>query len=296
MRTIAWLMVAGVLGAGCERTEQPNKTASIAVTDDARRSVQLEHPATRIVSLMPTVTDLVVGMGHASALIARTDYDNDPRIAQLPSIGGGLTPSVEWITARQPDLVISWPDNGSRSIVATIAANGTPVYAARTETIADALRTIRNLGVLLAAPSSADSLTRALTAALDSTRRSVAGLKRVRVAYVLAIDPPTIAGPRTFIDELITIAGGENVFRDSQQSWPQISLEELVRLDPDVIVLARESSTDPQQLLGDLAGWKSMRAVRMNHIHRVSPDYFNRSGPLMPRAAHELAVFFQQMR
>jgi iron complex transport system substrate-binding protein len=297
LRAIAAVVAVCVLIAGCERNRpSTDTTRRISVQDDAGRSVTLPRAAARIVSLLPTVTDLVIALGHAERLIARTDYDADPRIAHLPSIGGGLTPSIEWLAAQQPDLVVSWPDNASRSLVSKIESVGVPVYAARTETIADALRTIHNMGVLLNAASAADSLAHSITSELDSVRGAVSGLKRARVAYVLAVQPLTIAGPATFIDELIQIAGGENVFADVRQPFPEVNLEELVRRDPDVIVLARESTSDAEDLLRKLPGWRELRAVQRGHVHRVSPDYFNRSGPLMPRAARELAQFFDAAR
>jgi iron complex transport system substrate-binding protein len=296
LRYLMSIMVACVLIAGCERKSQSTTAAPLVVTDDAQRSVQLLHPATRVVSLLPSVTDLIVAMGRAHVLIARTDYDEDPRLAKLPSVGGGLTPSVEWLAAQKPDLVVSWPDQGTRSIVTHIVSVGVPVYAASTETIEDALRTLRNVGVLLHATSAADSLERSITAALDSTRQSVAGMRRVRVAYVLSIDPTFIAGPGTFIDELIRVAGGENVFGDLKQSWPQVSLEEFALRDPDVIVLARDSDEPAQEVVGTLPGWRNLRAVKARHVYRVSAHYFNRPGPLMPRAARELANFFSTAR
>jgi iron complex transport system substrate-binding protein len=296
LRTLTALAVVCVLIAGCERNEPPPVSAPIVVHDDAGRTIQLQQPALRIVSLMPTVTDLVIALGFADRLIARTDYDTDARIRALPSIGGGLTPSVEWLAAQKPDLVISWPDNSSRSLVGRIEAVGIPVYAARTDTIANTLMMIRNLGVLLGATSAADSLAADITGALDSVRLSVRGLRPVRVAYVLSVTPPTIAGPGTFIDELIRIAGGENVFADIRQLYPEVNLEEIVRRNPDVIVLAREGADDRTDMLRELPGWRDLNAVRNGRIHRVSPDYFNRSGPLMPRAARELAQFFSQAR
>jgi iron complex transport system substrate-binding protein len=285
-----------VLIAGCERTAEPSRAANYVVQDDAGRTVQLAQPATRIVSLLPTVTDVIIAMGFADRLIARTDYDTDPRLRALPSIGGGLTPSVEWIAAQQPHLVVSWPDNSARALVGRIEAAGVPVYAARTDTIANTLDIIGDLGVLLDARAAADSLQRSITAALDSVRASVAGKRRVSVAYVLSVQPPTIAGPRTFVAELIRIAGGTNAFADIGKLYADVNLEELIRRDPDVIVLARESTADPNQTLAALPGWRNLRAVRTGRVHRVSPDYFNRSGPLMPRAARELAHFFDEAR
>ena len=289
-------VVASLLIAGCGQTEQPADETKIVVTDDAGREVSLSGPAQRIVSLMPTVTDLIVAMGQADRLIARTDYDVDPRIRHLPSIGGGLTPSVEWIAAQHPDLVVAWPDNASRSLVAKIDAVGVPVYGARTDTIANTLTIIRNLGTLMDARASADSLEQSITSALDSVRISARGKKRVRVAYVLAVDPPTVAGPGTFINELIAIAGGENAFGDLRQPYAEINIEEIIARNPHVIVFAREGSGDAQRALASLPGWRDLESVRSGRVHRVSPDYFNRSGPLMPRAARELAQFFDQAR
>lgn len=278
--------------AGCERSERPVINSGIVAEDGAGRLVRLDASATRIVSLMPTVTDLIIAMGHADRLIARTDYDVDPAIRALPSVGGGLTPSVEWLAAQQPDLVIAWPDNAARSLVGKIEAVGVPVYSARTDTIFNTIEVIRDLGVLLDARRAADSLEHAITGALDSVRTASKRRASVSVAYVLSISPPTVAGPGTFINELIVIAGGSNVFGDVRQPYPEINLEELLRRDPDVIVLARESTTDTGESLAKLPGWRELRAVKAGRVHRVSPDYFNRSGPLMPRAARELAQFF----
>jgi len=296
LRPLTALLLACVLLAGCERKQQPADTAPIAVTDDAGRAVRLPQPATRIVSLMPTVTDLIIAMGHADRLIARTDYDLDTTIAKLPSLGGGLTPSVEWLAAQKPDLIVSWPDHGTRSIVGKMESVGLHVYAAKTDTLANTYTTIRNLGVLLDAKRSADSLANAITLGLDSVRASIAGRTPVRVAYLVSVAPPTVVGPHTFIDELVKVAGGVNVFADIGQLYPEVNIEELVQRDPDVIVIARENEADLRAELAVLPVWRELRAVKAGRVHRVSPYDFNRSGPLMPRAARVLADFFHPAR
>ena len=284
------LLLLIALGACAERAPEP-ATTEIVVTDDASRTVHLKQPATRVVSLMPTVTDLLIAMGATDRLIARTDFDTDPRLARLPSLGGGLTPSVEWLASQKPDLVISWPDHGTRSLVDQLATVGVPVYSARSESIDDSYRIVTNLGTLLGMKTQADSLRRNLRAALDSVRARTRVRAPVAVAYVVGIDPPMVAAAGTFIDELVTIAGGRNVFPDLQL-WPQVSLEELVQRDPAVIVLANNDSVDALAQLRTLPGWRELTAVKQGRVHRVSPYLFNRSGPLMPNAARELAQFF----
>lgn len=286
-------VVLVVLLAACVDTVPQRRNTSISVTDDAGRAVELSAPAMRVVSLVPTVTDLIIAMRGQNRLIARTDYDTDPRVAHLPSLGGGLTPGIEWLAAQKPHLVISWPDHGSRSLVTRLATINIPAYAARTESIEDSYRILEHLGVLLDLRQQADSLTRAIRSELDAVRNEAAGKPRVVVAYVVGVDPPMVAASGTFIDELITIAGGRNAFPELKL-WPQVSLEAMVQRNPDAIVLADTDTTDAVTLMQNMPGWRDLKAVKHGRVHRVSPYLFNRSGPSMPSAAHELAQFFQR--
>jgi iron complex transport system substrate-binding protein len=286
--------VACVCACACAETP-PQRTAadssSVFVRDDAGREVRLAAPAQRVVSLMPTVTDLLIALRVHDRLIARTDFDTDSSIAQLPSLGGGLTPSVEWLAAQKPDLVISWPDQGSRSLVNQLGRVGVPVYSARSESIEDTYRILGHIGELLDISAKTDSLTHAIRAGLDSVRSTIINKPPTKVAYVVGVDPPMVAAGGTFIDELITIAGGQNIFAELKL-WPQVNLEDLLQRDPDVVILADTNTDDPVRKLQRLAGWRELRAVKNKKVYRVSPYFFNRSGPTMPRAAAELAGFF----
>ena len=277
--------------ACAERESVPDTATAVAAEDVTGRVVQLPAPAQRIVSLMPTVTDLLLAMRVQDRLIARTDYDTDTAVAHLPSLGGGLTPSIEWLTAEKPDLVISWPDQGARALVKQLMRVDIPVYSARSESIQDTYDILADLGVLLGLESTADSLSRAIRTALDSVQNAVRDRERVNVVYVVGLEPTTVAAGGTFIDELITIAGGRNIFAQLRL-WPQVNLEEVIQRDPDVIVLADTNLEDPVTLLRGLPGWRELRAVKAGRVYRVSPWFFNRSGPTMTSAARELARFF----
>jgi ABC-type Fe3+-hydroxamate transport system substrate-binding protein len=264
--------------------------APLTVVDDAGRRVTLAAPARRVISLIPSVNELVVAMGAADRLVARTDYDKDPRLAGLPSVGGGLTPSLEWIAQRRPDLVIGWPDTRSRSLVERLGRLGIPVYTASSQTIEDAFSVAENLGVLLGRRAAADSLVRAIRTGLDSVRASVSGEAKPDVLYLIGLDPPMGAGPGTFVDELLDVAGGRNVLQDTGVLWPQLSLEDIVRRDPDIVIVAQA----PQQpgLLRHLrsaAGWSSLRAVRDGRVYQVDAYRYNRPGPHMVEIARDLA-------
>ncbi|MEX2285212.1 MAG: helical backbone metal receptor [Gemmatimonadota bacterium] len=263
---------------------------SIVVLDHAQRTVRLDSAAQRVISFMPAVTDMLLALGAQDRLIARTAFDTDARIAHLPSTGNALTPSLEWVAAQKPDLVIAWPDQPSRSVVGRLSELGVPVYAAVTETNADVMKTIRDLGLLLGLETPADSLTHAITSQLDAVRASVQSRPRARVVYVLSIEPLMVAGPGTYIDELIAVAGGENVFSDGSARWSQVSLEELLKRTPAAIVIATDSG-DALARVRALPAWRNLAAVREGRVIGVDPNLFNRPGPAIPAAARELARF-----
>jgi iron complex transport system substrate-binding protein len=262
---------------------------ALSVTDGADRTVTLDAPARRVVSMMPSVTEWVIAMGAVDRLVARTDYDDHPAVADLPSVGGGLTPSVEWLAARDPDLVVAWPDAPSRSLVARLEALGIPVYAAPSETIAQGLATARDVGTLLGRDSAAEAAVAEVRAGLDSVAALVDGRPRPDVLFLIGLDPLMAAGPGTFIDELLRRGGGRNVLADTDILWPQLSLEAVVRRAPDVVIVGSAGVSDPLATLRQRPGWRDVPAVRNGRVHAVDPNLVNRPGPRMDEAAGTLA-------
>lgn len=291
-RTLVGPAIALVLAGACADAAPRDEVAAITVVDDAGRTVRLAAPAARLVSLVPSVTEGIVALGAADRLVARTDYDTDPALAGLPSVGRGLTPNLEWLAARRPELVIAWPDARSRSVVERLAAVGVPVYGARVESLADLSRTIMNLGRLLAREAAADSLDRRFAAELDAVRRAVAGRPRVGVAYLVSLEPPIVSGPGTFIHELLETAGAENVFADAHALWPQVGLEQLVARQPEAVVVAQGEVSGAQlRRLRAAPGWRDLAAIRAGRLLEVDVDLFNRPGPRLPEAARRLAAW-----
>jgi len=107
--------------------------------------------------------------------------------------------------------------------------------------------------------------------------------------YVGYIDPPMTTGPRTFIGQLISLAGGRLVFTDSSQLWPNVAMEEIVRRDPDILIVpVGETTTNPLANLRERTGWRSLRAVRLGHVATVSADLLNRPSPSIAQSARVL--------
>lgn len=265
--------------------------SNIRVTDDAGRVITLAAPAERVISMIPAQTEVVKILAGAHRLVARTQWDTDPDLAHLPSTGNALTPSVEWLAAQHPDLVIAWPDNSSRNVTEQLRPLGIPVYSSRVESLADISSMIHRLGLLLGTPARADSLVHALDAQLDTVRKSVADLDRPSVLYALSIDPPMAAGGSTFVSALIDAAGGRNVFGELKQLWPQVGLEDIIQRQPDVILLpVGESTSGSAALLRTRAGWRDLGAVRNGRVYEVDANLFHRPGATVGIAARTTAA------
>jgi len=285
------LVLVAAAATTCDRpAPEPGPAAPIVVTDDAGRTVELPSPAQRVVSLIPSMTDVVIAIGASDRLVARTRYDTDPRIADLPSLEDALTPSVEWLIQREADLVIAWPDRQSRTVVTRLAELGVPVYTSTIETLDDMRRGVEHLGTLLGLRASTDSLVGALDAAISDVREAVADRPVVDVVYLIGLDPPVAAGTGSFIDELISIAGGHNVLADAPSAWPPVSVEEIVARRPDVLLIAvPESGEEVHRRLLTMPGLRRLDAVRQGRVRVLDASQFNRPGPGLIEAVRVLA-------
>jgi iron complex transport system substrate-binding protein len=284
-----------LLLAACGTDASPRAPAArdrpITLIDDGGRTVTLPRAARRIVSLVPSATETVLALGAGDRLVGRTRFDRDSAVAALPVVGGGLDPNLESMVELAPDLVVSWfseekPDTRKRLDAAGIAS-----LSLSLEDTTDAFRAVTMLGQALDLSAGADSLLRRLRDSLADTRRLAARQERRRVFYVVYNDPPMTMGPATFIAQILDLAGGENIFADAATNWPTVSLEEVVRRDPDVVVLPVGEM--PARTLGRLRtepGWRELRAVRRGCVVQVVADVVNRPGPNIAQAAEQLRV------
>jgi len=246
--------------------------------------------AVRVVSLIPSLSEIVVALGAADQLVARTDYDTDPALADLPSVGGGLDPNLEALVGLGAELVLMPGVRETPALVGRLADFGIEGWVLETETIDDLLDAVTEIGARLDRRGPADSLRAAIQAGLDDVRGRVEGRPPVSVMYVVWGDPPMTAGSRTFVDEVIRIAGGRNVFGDSPIQWPTVGFEAIVDRAPDMIIWPRgEVGGADLDQIAQRPGWRDVAAVQARRVIFVDADLFNRPGPGVVEAARELA-------
>jgi iron complex transport system substrate-binding protein len=222
----------------------------IALTDADGRALRLPRPAERVVSLVPSATLTLQALGAGALLVARTDHDTASWMAALPSVGGGLQPSLEAIVAARPDLVIRFAGPQDTRTPAALDGLGIPSLAIRPDRISDVLESVRLLGAATGRAAAADSLARSLRSGLDSVRAAFAGRPTVQVAYVLGGEPPWVAGPGTYIQELLEIAGGRNAFEDLGSLYAAVSVEEFLARRIEVILTPDAGRLDPRIAAG----------------------------------------------
>jgi ABC-type Fe3+-hydroxamate transport system substrate-binding protein len=282
------LMLLSVLLLACDRAHPlPADDRIISVVDDEGRTIALARGARRVISLLPAATEIVTALDASDRLIGRTDEDSGYHLSRVASVGRVLNPSIERMVALQPDLVIVWAD--AHELLRRLAEAGIPAYAARFERLTTATSHIQRVGRLLGVPGRGDSLARAITSELHLISDRFAHAERPTVLYLLDIDPVWTAGANTFIDDLIGIAGGRNVFADLPSPWSEVALEAIVARQPDVIIVALPPARVRSNTWFQRAGWRELRAVQNNAVHFIDAEQVNRPGPSIITAARQLA-------
>jgi ABC-type Fe3+-hydroxamate transport system substrate-binding protein len=251
----------GVLALGaCERA--PAAVGSTS-TDDFGDTIVVTSPPRRIVSLNPTTTELLYAIGAGGRLVGRTSYDRIPAEVQaVPDLGPGLRPNVEAVLAARPDLVILYASQDNRDAARRLRAAHVTTVSYKVDRIADFARVTEALGRLTgdsaAARATIDSVGRTLAATLAQT----AGLPHPRVFWFLWESPLLAVGGGSFLNEMLKVAGGRNVYDTLPGPSPVVTFEDLLRRDPDVILASRTTRT---KMLAD-PKWRTLRAVRDGRV------------------------------
>lgn len=259
------------------------------ITDFQGRTVSIAAQPRRIVSIGPSNTEFLFALGAGDRVVGRDDFSDAPAAAQQVEKVGGVKVSVEKVVSLRPDLVISV--KLSDGTIERIAGAGIPVLVVDPQSLRDVTRTAILLGRAIGVDG--DALASSIDAKLEALRQKVAAATtRPRVFHeVDASDPgkPFTAGPGSYIDDLITLAGGANVAASAGTAYPQISLEEVVRADPEIIVLGdADYGTTPQQVAAR-PGWSVISAVKNGKVFAISDSLVSRPGPRVTDAAEAYA-------
>jgi iron complex transport system substrate-binding protein len=259
--------------------------------DEVGRTVRVPQPVQRVISLAPSLTETIYALGLQERLVADTDFcDYPPEALKKPKVGGAINPSLEQIVALRPDLVLVTKSLNRLETVHALDGLGIPSYATDPHTVEEIVSSTERLAGVLGVPDAGAALAADLERHLADLRQRLSGLPPRHVLFVVWSDPLISAGKNTFIADALRLAGASSIV-DSSQDWPQMSLEEVVRLQPDFLVFAESHSDSGQSqfdLLAERPGWRGLDAVR-NRRFAVISDAVNRPAPRIVSAIEDLA-------
>ena len=244
------------------------------------------QPPTRIVSLNPTTTEIVFAIGAGARMIGRSQWDSWPDSARrVPDLGPAVRPNVETTLAAHPDLVLLYASADDRPAATRLRAAGVPVAGLRIDRIEDFRRATRDIGALLGDSARAESVVDSVDVTLARVRAATRGLARPTV-FMPTWESPVIAiGGGSFLNEIIDIAGGRNVYGDIAAPSPTVSLEDVVARDPDVVLASPETRT---RMLSD-PRWQALRAVREGRVLAFDTTVVGRPSVVLGQAAVSIA-------
>jgi iron complex transport system substrate-binding protein len=260
------------------------------VVDELGRTVRIPQPVRRIVSLSPSSTETIYALGLQDRLVGDTDYCNYPLDAQKKTkVGGAINPSLEVIASLHPDLVLVTKLNRLET-AQSLAELGIPSYATDPHTVADILSSIKTLADVLGVPESGASVAEDMQRRLNDLQHRIGDLPPIRVLFVVWTQPLISTGQHTFLADALRHAGAVSIV-NSSQDWPQVNLEEVVKLQPDFLVFAESQPGDSSrevEKLATLPGWKIVHAIR-DRRYAVISDAVNRPAPRIVSAIEQLA-------
>jgi iron complex transport system substrate-binding protein len=282
---------AGGTAAGSSSASATAVAHKIMLKDDTGKPVTLKSPAARVVSLAPANTEMAYAVGGGSKMVAGTSYDDYPAAAKsLPKIGDFSNPSVEKIVSMRPDLVLAAGgiQAGLRSKLENL---GVQVYVVDPTTLDQTMKDLHNLGLLMGTGATADALVAKMKTDVKAVTDKVAGLPKPTVFFEVYPKPLMTTGKGTFIDDLITLAGGTNIAAGAGSGYLNFSNEVLFKDDPDVYIAPIGSQADPGQI-SKRPGYNQLKAVVSKRVFTIADDLVVRPGPRLVQGLQQLARMF----
>jgi iron complex transport system substrate-binding protein len=225
--------------------------AQIEVDDFGDTLRTSSTPPHRIVSLNPATTEMLFAMGDGNRVVGRTRWDTYPAAAlSVADLGDGLRPNVEAVLSVHPDLVVLYAAADNRDAAARLRAAGITTLSVRDDRLADFRRVLSLLGAALHDSAAARTVADSVTASVGGVRAATNGLAPVTVVWPIEIAPLRVIGGGSYLNDLLTDAGGRNVYGTMPDPSPQVSLEDVLRRNPAVILTTaatvRAMRSDPR--------------------------------------------------
>jgi len=251
------------------------------ITDQLGRSVTVPDKPQRVVSLAPSITEIVFALDQGHRLKGVTTYSDYPTEAfKLPKVGSYVHLDLEKIVALKPDLCIAIKDGNPRVVAQRLESLKIPVYAVDPNNLKTIMNTVLEIGALLNAKDRADQLVQNMDLRIHKVKSLVAkATHRPKVFFQIGVSPIVSVGTHTFIHELIIIAGGSNLAA-GPIPYPRFSREKVLSLSPEILIITSMArSAVFEKVKAEWEKWPNMPAVRNQRIYLEDSNFFDRPTP-----------------
>ena len=284
---IVLLSLFASLVTGCQAQFQPG-----TYTDDMGREVAIDQIPQRIVSFGPSITEILFALGLEDKVVGVGDYSDYPEAAKLkPKVGGAFNPSLEKIVELEPDLVLTVKQE---QLNMELDALGIRFMVLDPKDIDGIFKDIELIGKVTGTKKRAEELIKNMQDSVSQVLAQVKDIPKVRVFFIVDatdLTLPWTAGTGSFIDALITMAGGENIAAKGQDAWVQFSLEQIVSSNPEVIIIQTMTGGIPtvsKEVLEASPAWGEMTAVKQDKMRFIDGDLVSRPGPRIVQGLEEM--------
>ncbi len=259
--------------------------------DEVGRKVTLTGPPKRIISLAPNITEILFALGMDEAIVGVTLNCNYPEKAkEKVPVGSYIRVDFERILSLKPDLVIATGAGNTREMVNRLEGLGIPTYVIFPKKFDDVLQSILHLGQVVHREERASSIIQEMKERKQKVIEKTKSLPRPRVFLQIGESPMVTVGKGSFADDLIRLAGGENIAGEERQMYPRFGREEVLRRSPEVIIISTMNPKgDYDRMISEWNRWKTIPAVKQGRIHLIHSDLIDRPSPRMIEGLEEMA-------
>lgn len=288
-------ILAGCGSPGNESDELAiDTTGRIALKDALGEGIVLRQPAARVIALAPNLTEMVYAVGGGNTVVGRSMYcDYPPEVLAVEPVGDMLTLNYEKILDARPDLVLMTFAGNTYASYRKLKELGLNAFVLKDSTVEGVISAIDTVGMLLGRDADATQLTTQLRHTVDSIRTLAHAPGTQPVSTFIVIDKaPLMSASGGFVVESIEIAGGDNIAKGGATAYPLFSREELLRRDPEVILVPGTSREAVAEILKIYPEWNNMRAVRNGRVYVLPADVILRPGP---RIGHVIGLLYKAL-
>jgi len=261
------------------------------LTDEMGRKVKIPYPAKSIISLAPSITEILFALGLNEEIAAVTNFCDYPEpVFNKPRIGGFINPSIEKIVSLKPDLIIATRDGNRWETIHRLSDLGFPVYLIHPKSFNGVMKAIHQIGVIVGKEDESKKILLNMISKKEGITTRTKSLPKPKVFFQIGYAPIMTVGRETLADDLIRLAGGRNISENESVNYPLYNIETILSKAPEIIIVSSmDSKKDYLNLIKMWQSWKDLPAVKMNTIYVIDSNLVDRPTPRIVEGLEALA-------